>query len=587
MTKNIRNFTIIAHIDHGKSTLSDRIIEKCSNMRNFTDRVLDSMDLEKEKGITIKSQTVRLEYKSKNGKNYILNLMDTPGHVDFSYEVGRCISACEGSILLVDATQGVEAQTLANAYKAIENNHNIIVALNKVDLISADIDSCKKQIEEIIGLNTDDAIMVSGKTGQGVNELLEKVVNSIPAANTDKINSPLKALLIDSWYDKYRGVIIMVRVYEGILTTNQDLFTISNKITFKPEEIGFLCINRIPSDSIRPGEVGYIISNIEQTDCNIGDTITYKQNQCEALPGLKKLSAVVFCSIFPENGEFEKLKYCLEKLKLNDGFTFHQYHSSALGMGFRCGFLGLLHLEIILERIRREFSIEIIPTVSSVEYKAHTNKEIIKINSPNDLPSNILYIEEPYVQATMILPNEYLGNVMKLALEHRGEQVSIKYINTRVMLIYNIPLNEIVVDFYDKLKSATSGYASFEYEFYEYRKSDIVVLNIMLNGNIVDPLSSFIHRSSSLKFGQQLCSKLKSFLSRQMFEIKIQAAIGVKIICSERLSPFRKNVTAKLYGGDVTRKNKLLDKQKKGKKKMKSTGSVQIPGSVLIKMFKK
>lgn len=586
---NIRNFTIIAHIDHGKSTLSDRMIEICNTieMRKMSDRLLDSMDLEKEKGITIKAQTVRLTYQALNGQLYYLNLMDTPGHVDFSYEVGRCISACEGSLLLVDATQGVEAQTLAHAYKAIEYNHIIIPVLNKVDLPSANITECKEQIENIIGIDCANALLVSGKTGQGVRELLEAIVNIVPPAQDQYSNDRLQALLIDSWYDKYRGVIILVRIYKGILTIGQDLVTSSNNISFKSEEVGYMCIDMIKQKQLKPGEVGYIISNIKHSDCKIGDTITYSHDQAQPLPGLKEIKPVVFCSIFAESGEFEKLKYILEKLKLNDGFSFHIYQSSALGMGFRCGFLGLLHLEIIIERITREFEFPIIPTASSVEYKVICN-EILYINNPHDLPKHFTFIEEPIVDATIIVPSEYMGAIMQLALEKRGEQKSIEYIsNKRAIMHYKIPLNEIVLDFYDRLKSITSGYASFEYDISGYKTSKIVVLSILINGEIIDALSSFVHESNAVNSGKTICAKLKSLLSRQMFEIKIQAAIGAKIICSEKLSAFRKNVTAKLYGGDVTRKNKLLDKQKKGKKKMKSIGSVNIPSSVLVQMFKR
>ncbi len=593
MIPNIRNFAIIAHIDHGKSTLSDRLIQTCGGLtdREMQEQVLDSMELEKEKGITIKSQTVRLNYTAKDGKEYILNLMDTPGHVDFSYEVSRCLSACEGSILVVDAAQGVEAQTLANVYKAMDQNHEIIPVLNKIDLPAADPDTVKEQIENIIGIDASEAIPCSAKTGIGIEDILEAVIAKIPSPKT--IQENLQCVLVDAWYDTYLGVILLVRLYNGEIKKGDKIKTLSNKKEYTVEHIGVFTPKKTPTNSLAAGEVGYVVIGIKTvSDAHVGDTIVLaKDTTTPALPGFKKIQQSVFCGMYPINSDdFENLKESIHKLALNDSsFSFEQESSAALGLGFRCGFLGLLHLEIIQERIFREFDIEIITTSPSVVYKVETIKdEWLEIYNPTELPDpvHIKQIEEPWVKATIFVPDEYLGYVLTLCTEKRGEQVELNYSGNRAMLIYNLPLNEVVLDFHDRLKSVSSGYASFEWEIAGYRKSNLVKLTMMINQEEVPELSMLIDKSSAEKRGRAMCAKLKDLIPRQMFEVRIQAGIGSRIIASERLSAMRKDVTAKCYGGDVSRKRKLLDKQKKGKKRMRNVGSVEIPHSAFIDALK-
>ena len=586
----IRNFAIIAHIDHGKSTLADRMIEYCGGLsaREMTEQVLDSMDIEKERGITIKAQTVRLNYQAKNGQTYQLNLMDTPGHVDFSYEVSRSLASCEGSVLVVDATQGVEAQTLANVYLAIDNNHEILPVLNKVDLPSADVPKVKQQIEDVIGLDTTDAIETSGKTGKGVPELLEAIIQKLPAPTGDD-NAPLKALLIDSWYDSYLGVIILVRIYDGVLKKKTNIKMMSNGATYQVEKVGIFTPKMQDIDALYAGEVGFITASIKSVDeTHIGDTITDVKNSCqEALPGFKPSVPVVFCSMFPtDSSQYEALKDALAKLKLNDAsINYTNENSEALGLGFRCGFLGLLHMEIIEERISREFDLDIITTAPSVAYKIHlSNGEDIMLHNPADMPdlSTVHSIEEPMVKATILVPDQYLGAVLKLCTERRGEQAELTYIGSRAMVVYHIPLNEIVFDFYDRLKSITSGYASFDYELTGYQESDLVKVQILINEESVDALAFLCHRTEAEARGRRICERLKDLIPRHLFKIPIQAAIGGRIVARETISALRKDVTAKCYGGDVTRKRKLLDKQKKGKQRMRQFGKVEVPQSAFI-----
>lgn len=593
MIQNIRNFAIIAHIDHGKSTLSDRLIQTCGGLtdREMQEQVLDSMELEKEKGITIKSQTVRLNYTAKDGKEYILNLMDTPGHVDFSYEVSRCLSACEGSILVVDAAQGVEAQTLANVYKAMDQNHEIIPVLNKIDLPAADPDTVKDQIENIIGIDASEAVYASAKAGIGIEEILEAVVAKIPAPKTTQDN--LQCVLVDAWYDIYLGVILLVRIYNGEIKKGDRIKTLSNKKEYNVEHIGVFTPKKTPTEGLSAGEVGYVVIGIKTvSDAHVGDTIVHaKDTTTPALDGFKKIQQSVFCGLYPiSSDDFDKLKESIHKLALNDSsFSFEQESSAALGLGFRCGFLGLLHMEIIQERIFREFDIEIITTSPSVVYKVETIKnEWLEIYNPTELPDpvHIKSIEEPWVKTTIFVPDEYLGYVLTLCTEKRGEQVELNYSGTRAMLIYNLPLNEVVLDFHDRLKSVSSGYASFEWEMNGYRKSNLVKLTLMINQEEVPELSMLVDKSSAEKRGRAMCAKLKDLIPRQMFEVRIQAGIGSRIIASERLSAMRKDVTAKCYGGDVSRKRKLLEKQKKGKKRMRNVGSIEIPHSAFIDALK-
>jgi len=590
----IRNFAIIAHIDHGKSTLADRMIEYCGGLtaREMTEQVLDNMDIEKERGITIKAQTVRLNYTAKNDKTYQLNLIDTPGHVDFSYEVSRSLASCEGSVLVVDATQGVEAQTLANVYLAIDNNHEILPVLNKVDLPSADVPKVKSQIEDVIGLDASDAIETSGKTGEGVKELLEAIVQKLPCPKGNE-NAPLKALLIDSWYDSYLGVIILVRIYDGVLKKKTNIKMMSNGATYQVEKVGIFTPKMQDIDALYPGEVGFITASIKSVgDTSVGDTITETKNPCDQpLAGFKPSVPVVFCSMFPtDSSQYEALKDALAKLKLNDAsIDYTNENSEALGLGFRCGFLGLLHMEIIQERISREFDLDIITTAPSVAYKIHlSNGEDIMLHNPADMPdlSTVRSIEEPMVRATILVPDNYLGSVLKLCTERRGEQKELTYVGSRAMVVYNIPLNEIVFDFYDRLKSITSGYASFDYELTGYQESDLVKVQILINEEPVDALAFLCHRTEAEGRGRQICERLKDLIPRHLFKIPIQAAIGGRIVARETISALRKDVTAKCYGGDVTRKRKLLDKQKKGKQRMRQFGKVEVPQSAFIEALR-
>ena len=590
----IRNFAIIAHIDHGKSTLADRLIEFCGGLekREMQEQVLDSMDIERERGITIKAQTVRLNYKAQDGKTYQLNLMDTPGHVDFSYEVSRSLASCEGSILVVDATQGVEAQTLANVYLAIDNNHEIIPVLNKIDLPSAEPERVKTQIEDVIGLDTSDAIETSGKTGLGVDNLLEAIVQRLPAPQGD-INAPLKALLIDSWYDPYLGVIIMVRIKDGVLKRKTQIRMMSNNSTYLVDKVGIFTPKMQDIDALYPGEIGFITASIKSvSDCSIGDTITEHKVPCaEPLQGFKPSVPVVFCSIFPvDSSEYEALKDALAKLKLNDAsIDYQNENSAALGLGFRCGFLGLLHMEIIEERLEREFDLDLIITAPSVAYNINmTDGTQITLHNPADMPDLTLIksIEEPWVKATILVPDNYLGAVLKLCTERRGEQLELTYAGSRAMVVYKIPLNEIVFDFYDRLKSITSGYASFDYEIVGYEESDLVKVEILINEEPIDALAFLSHRSDAESRGRQICERLKDLIPRHLFKIPIQAAIGGRIVARETISALRKDVTAKCYGGDITRKRKLLEKQKKGKKKMRQFGKVEIPQSAFIEALR-
>lgn len=590
----IRNFSIIAHIDHGKSTLSDRIIEFCGGVekRDMQEQILDSMDIEKERGITIKAQSVKLSYNAKDGKTYQFNLMDTPGHVDFSYEVSRCLSACEGAVLVVDSTQGVEAQTLANVYLAMENNNEIIPVLNKIDLPSSEPEKVKAQIEDVIGIDTSEAVSVSGKSGLGVDLLLEEIVKKLPAPEGDE-NAPLKALLIDSWYDQYLGVIILVRIKDGVLRKKQQIRMMSNNATYLVDNLGFFTPKMQNVEALYPGEVGFLCASIKSvSDCQIGDTITdNKVPAQESLPGFKPSVPVVFCSIFPvDNGEYENLKDALSKLKLNDSsFEYQNENSAALGLGYRCGFLGLLHMEIIQERLGREFDLDLITTAPSVAYDINmTNGEKITLHNPADMPdlSKISSIEEPMVKATIMVPDEYLGSVLKLCTERRGEQIDLTYVGTRAMVIYKIPLNEIVFDFYDRLKSITSGYASFDYEITDYKVSDLVKVQILINEEPVDALAFMCHKTQAENRGRQICERLKDLIPRHLFKIPVQAAIGGKVIARETISAMSKDVTAKCYGGDATRKRKLLDKQKKGKKRMRQFGKVEIPQTAFIEALR-
>ncbi|MDA9231390.1 translation elongation factor 4 [Rickettsiales bacterium] len=601
---NIRNFAIIAHIDHGKSTLADRLIQECGAVeeRDITKQMLDSMDIEQERGITIKAQTVKLRYKAKNGEEYFLNLMDTPGHVDFAYEVNRCLAACEGSILVVDSTQGVEAQTLANVYQAIDNNHEIIPVLNKIDLPASDTQKVKEQIEDVIGIDTSNAICVSAKTGEGIIETLEEIINTLPAPKGN-IDGDLKAMLIDSWYDPYLGVIILTRIIDGSIKKGQKIKMLSSNNSYQVDGVGFFNPKKINCDELKAGEVGFINAQIKEiADCKIGDTITLSNNETvTALPGFKPSQAVVFCGMYPvDASDFEKFRDALSKLHLNDAsFEFEAETSSALGYGFRCGFLGLLHLEIIQERLEREFDLDLITTAPSVIYKIHTlkakglsaaekDKNTLHIHSPSEMPdvTKIDFMEEPWIKATIMTPDDYLGAILELCTKKRGIQKELSYVGNRAMTVYLLPLNEVVYDFYDKLKSCSKGYASFDWQFDSYQESSLCKLNILVNSEPVDALSIILHKSQSESRGRALCKKLKDLIPKQMFNIAIQAAIGGKIIARETVSAMRKDVTAKCYGGDISRKRKLLDKQKKGKKKMREIGNVQIPQGAFIAALK-
>ena len=592
--KNIRNFSIVAHIDHGKSTLSDRLIQECGALeeREMTAQILDSMDIEKERGITIKAQTVRLNYKADNGETYMLNLMDTPGHVDFGYEVSRCLAACEGSILVVDSTQGVEAQTLANVYQAIDNNHEIVPVLNKIDLPASDPQAVKKQIEEVIGIDASEAILVSAKTGVGIHETLEAVVHKLPAPKGNS-QADFKALLIDSWYDQYLGVIVLVRVIDGVLKKGQKIKMLAANAVYQVDSVGFFTPKKIFCEQLSAGEVGFINAQIKQVaDCKVGDTIVYHNNEnAVALPGFKQNQPVVFCGIYPiDASDFEKFRDALAKLHLNDSsFEYAPESSSALGYGFRCGFLGLLHLEIIQERLEREFDLDLITTAPSVVYKIHLrNSEILEIHSAAEMPDpvKIEKMQEPWIRATIMTPDAYLGAVLDLCTQKRGVQKELTYVGERAMLIYKLPLNEIVYDFYDRLKSCSKGYASFDWQIDDYQESQLAKLSILVNGEPVDALSFITHKSRAESRGRAICMKLKDLIPRQMFAIALQAAIGGKIVARETISAMRKDVTAKCYGGDISRKRKLLDKQKKGKKKMREIGNVEIPQSAFLAALK-
>lgn len=597
MTKpleHIRNFAIIAHIDHGKSTLADRLIQMCGGLeeREMKDQILDSMDIERERGITIKAQTVRLAYKAGDGIEYQLNIMDTPGHVDFSYEVSRSLAACEGSILVVDASQGVEAQTLANVYQAIDANHEILPVLNKIDLPAAEPERIKQQVEDVVGLPKEDALEVSGKTGLGVDVLLEAIVKKLPAPSGEA-DKPLKALLVDSWYDAYLGVVILVRVIDGRLRKGQRIQFLNTRAIREIDRVGMFTPKPVIIEEIGPGEMGFItaaIKDIEETQ--VGDTITEEKRQCaERLPGFKPSVPMVFCSMFPaDSSQYQTLKDALGRLKLNDAaLHFEPEQSQALGLGFRCGFLGLLHMEIIQERLEREYNLDLIPTAPSVVYHVYmTDGTMIELYNPVDMPDimRIDHIEEPWIRATILVPDDYLGGIIQLCQDKRGEQQELTYAGDRAMLVYKLPLNEVVFDFYDRLKSISRGYASFDYELSGYAENDLVKMEIKVNDEPVDALAMIVHRSQAEFRGRGLCERLKELIPRQMFKIAIQAAIGGRIVARETLSALRKNVTSKCYGGDVTRKRKLLEKQKEGKKKMRQYGNVEIPQSAFINALK-
>jgi GTP-binding protein LepA len=590
----IRNFSIIAHIDHGKSTLSDRLIQLCGNVadRDMKEQILDSMDIERERGITIKAQTVRLDYKAKDGKLYQLNLMDTPGHVDFAYEVSRCLAACEGAVLVVDASQGVEAQTLANVYQALDNNLEILPVLNKVDLPAADSDRVKQQIEDVIGLDASDAIPISAKTGLNVEAVLEAIVERLPppVGNPDK---PLKALLIDSWYDAYLGVVVLVRIIDGSLRKGQKITLMSTDASYQVERVGVFRPKQEMMDALSPGEVGFFTAAIKEVaDTRVGDTVTDARNPTtEPLPGFKPAQPVVFCGLFPvDAADFADLREAMGKLRLNDAsFSFEMETSAALGLGFRCGFLGLLHLEIITERLEREFNLDLITTAPSVIYNIHlTDKTMLEMHNPADMPDTVRIerIEEPWIKATIMVPDEYLGGILKLCQDRRGRQKELTYAGSRAMLVYELPLNEVVFDFYDRLKSISKGYASFDYQMIGYEEGDLVKLSILVNDEPVDALSIIVHRARAESRGRSMCEKLKELIRPHLFKIPIQAAIGGKVIARETISALRKDVIAKCYGGDITRKRKLLEKQKKGKKKMRQFGSVDIPQEAFIAALK-
>lgn len=593
--EHIRNFAIIAHIDHGKSTLADRLIQTCGGLeeREMEEQVLDNTDIERERGITIKAQTVRLEYTAKDGITYQLNLMDTPGHVDFAYEVSRSLASCEGSLLVVDASQGVEAQTLANVYMALENDHEIVPVINKIDLPAACPDRVKQEVEDVIGLDCTDAVHASAKTGEGIEDLLEAIVTTLPPPHEGEADKPTKALLVDSWYDIYLGVVVLVRVMDGYLRKGQKIKFMSNGATRDIDRVGMFTPKKVELDELGPGEMGFITASIKDiSETNVGDTITDERNPCaEALKGFKPSIPMVFCSFYPSDAsDFEKLRDSLGRIRLNDASLHYEMESSqALGLGFRCGFLGLLHMEIIQERLEREFDLDLIPTAPSVVYKLTlTNGEKIELYNPVDMPEvqRIETIEEPWIKATIMVPDEYLGGLLQLCQERRGVQVDLTYAGDRAMLVYRLPLNEVVFDFYDRLKSISKGYASFDYELDGYGANNLVKLEIRVNEEPVDALAMICHRDSAEARGRGMCERLKDLIPRQMFKIAIQAAIGGKIIARENVSALRKDVTAKCYGGDITRKKKLLEKQKKGKAKMRQYGNVEIPQSAFIAALK-
>ena len=590
----IRNFSIVAHIDHGKSTLSDRLIQTTGGLtqREMTAQVLDSMEIERERGITIKAQTVRLDYRANDGLDYVLNLIDTPGHVDFAYEVSRSLTACEGSILVVDASQGVEAQTLANVYQAIEANHEIVSVLNKVDLPAADIDRVKAQIEEVIGIDASDAVLASAKTGLGIPETLEAIVTRLPAPKGDPA-APLKALLVDAWYDQYLGVVVLVRVFDGQLRVGQQIKTLQRHASYRVEKLGVFRPKATDVDVLGPGEIGFITAAIKEVaDAAVGDTLTEERRPTlTALPGFKEVQPVVFCGLFPvDAADFEDLRNAVGRLRLNDAsFTWEMETSAALGFGFRCGFLGLLHLEIIQERLSREFDLDLIATAPSVVYKLTLlDGSEVDLHNPADMPDpvRIASIAEPWIKATIFTPDEYLGGVIKLCQDRRGQQRELSYVGSRAMVVYDLPLNEVVFDFYDRLKSISKGYASFDYSIDQYREGDLVKMNVLVNAEPVDALSMLVHRTRAESRGRGMVEKMKELIPPHMFQIPVQAAIGGRIIARETVRALRKDVTAKCYGGDASRKRKLLDKQKEGKKRMRQFGKVEIPQEAFIAALK-
>jgi len=587
---HIRNFSIIAHIDHGKSTLADRLIQACGGLeaREMREQVLDTMEIERERGITIKAQTVRLEYKARDGESYVLNLMDTPGHVDFAYEVSRSLAACEGSLLVVDASQGVEAQTLANVYQAVAAGHEIVPVLNKIDLPAAEPDRVKEQVEDVIGLDASDALLISAKTGLGIEDVLEALVQRLPPPQGDP-QAPLKALLVDSWYDPYLGVVILVRVKDGKLTPGQKVRLMATGAAHQVERVGVFTPKGIAVPELGPGEIGFITASIKTVaDCRVGDTITEDRSPAaEPLPGFQPVQPVVFCGLYPTDAaDYERLRDSLARLRLNDAsFVYEPETSAALGFGFRCGFLGLLHLEIVQERLEREFDLDLITTAPSVVYHVHlTNGRVMTLHNPTEMPDpvRIDHVEEPWIKATILVPDAYLGSVLALCQERRGEQQDLTYAGNRAMLVYRLPLNEVVFDFYDRLKSISRGYASFDYQIEGYQPGDLVLMNILVNGEPVDALSLIVHRGDAERRGRMLCERLKELIPRQLFQVAIQAAIGGRVIARETVKALRKDVLAKCYGGDITRKRKLLEKQKEGKKRMRQFGQVDIPQSAFI-----
>jgi GTP-binding protein LepA len=591
---NIRNFSIVAHIDHGKSTLADRLIQATGALseREMTEQVLDNMDIERERGITIKAQTVRLEYKAQDGKTYVLNLMDTPGHVDFAYEVSRSLAACEGSLLVVDASQGVEAQTLANVYQAIDANHEIVPVLNKIDLPAADPDRIKEQIEEVIGIDASEAVPVSAKSGINIEGVLEAIVTKLPPPKGDP-DAPLKALLVDSWYDAYLGVVVLVRIIDGTMKKGQTIKMMGTNASYSLDRVGVFNPKMTELAQLGPGEVGFFTASIKEVaDTRVGDTITDdRKPTAQALPGFKPVQPVVFCGLFPvDAAEFENLRAAMGKLRLNDAsFSYEMETSAALGFGFRCGFLGLLHLEIIQERLEREFNLDLISTAPSVVYHLKLRDgSTIELHNPADMPDvmKIETIEEPWIRATILTPDDYLGSVLKLCQERRGIQVDLNYVGKRAMVVYDLPLNEVVFDFYDRLKSISKGYASFDYHISDYREGDLVKMSVLVNAEPVDALSMLVHRDRAEGRGRAMCEKLKELIPPHMFQIPVQAAIGGKIIARETIRALRKDVTAKCYGGDASRKRKLLDKQKEGKKRMRQFGKVDIPQEAFIAALK-
>jgi GTP-binding protein LepA len=591
---HIRNFSIVAHIDHGKSTLADRLIQSTGGLsaREMKAQVLDSMDIERERGITIKAQTVRLDYHAKDGRDYILNLIDTPGHVDFAYEVSRSMRAVEGSLLVVDASQGVEAQTLANVYQAIDADHEIVPVLNKIDLPAAEPEQVAKQIEDVIGIDASDAVLISAKTGIGIEDVLEAVVTRLPPPKGER-DAPLKAMLVDSWYDAYLGVVVLVRVIDGVLAKGDRVRMISTNAVYGVDRVGVFTPKMTQADVLGPGELGFLTASIKQVrDTRVGDTITHEREGCEtALPGFKPAQPVVFCGLFPvDSAEFENLREAIEKLALNDASFSHEMETSAaLGFGFRCGFLGLLHLEVIRDRLEREYEIDLITTAPSVVYHLHlTDGTMHEMHNPADMPDPVKVdrIEEPWIKATILVPDEYLGDVLKLCQDRRGVQIDLTYAGSRAMVVYRLPLNEVVFDFHDKLKSVTRGYASFDYQLDGYEPEFLVKMQILVNEEPVDALSIIVHRDRAEGRGRSMCEKLKELIPQHMFKVPIQAAIGGRVIARETISALRKDVTAKCYGGDVTRKRKLLDKQKAGKKKMRQFGKVEIPQQAFINALK-